>query len=155
MTGDEIRAAHRPFTDLLRGGVFRASADDWTAECVAAHVALNNDEFTRVADAVRRGERPVYDNAIAVDEHRLRTYADESGGLPRLAEAVEESARRLARARDALSAEQAATEVHLRIRDGGELVRDAPGPIGEWIDGNASFHLEIHLDQLRGLQAGA
>jgi hypothetical protein len=148
----DIAAAFAPFVAMLRSGGFAAPAEGWPAELVAAHVALNNDEFTRVAEAIGRGEQPAYDNAPAVDEATLRALVDRVGDLAGLADEVERSAARLAAARAALSDEQAAREVPIRITSDGHLVRDAPGPIGRWIEGNAAFHLEAHLEQLAALR---
>jgi hypothetical protein len=147
-----IEGAFAPFAAMLREGRFARPDEGWPAELVAAHVVLNNDEFTRVAEAVARGEQPEYDNATATDETALRAFAHEAGGLAGLADAVERSAARLAAARAALTDEQAAREIRLRIRHDGQLVRDAPGPIGDWIEGNASFHLRTHTEQLAALR---
>jgi hypothetical protein len=38
------------------------------------------------------------------------------------------------------------------IRDGGDIVNDGPIPIGRFIEGNASFHLDLHLEQLKALR---
>ena len=38
------------------------------------------------------------------------------------------------------------------IRDSGTVVRDGPIAIGAFIDGNASFHLRSHLEQLKALE---
>ncbi|MFL6138497.1 MAG: hypothetical protein ACJ74O_11925 [Frankiaceae bacterium] len=147
-----IEAAFAAFAAMLREGGFAVPAQGWSAELVAAHVVLNNEEFTRVAEALARGEQPAYDNAPAVDERALHDLVARAGGLPGLADEVERSAARLIAARGALTDEQAARAVHLRIRHDGRIIRDAPGPIGEWIEGNASFHLRQHAEQLAALR---
>jgi uncharacterized protein YciI len=82
----------------------------------------------------------------------LEAFAKSVGGLVGLADAVERSAVRLAAARAALDEEQAATLVPVVIHDGGEVVADRPIPIGAFCQGNASFHLDSHREQLRGLE---
>jgi hypothetical protein len=49
-----------------------------------------------------------------------------------------------------VSSSQVHTTVHGQRRDSGG-VRDGPIPIRELIEGNATFHLQLHLDQLRAL----
>jgi hypothetical protein len=147
-----IEAAYEPFVAELRKGGFVEREDAWPAELVAAHVACNNDLIAEIAERIAAGEEPSYDNAEAVDEARLREYVAEVGGLERLAGAVEQSACRLAAARAALSDRAAAHELPVIIRDSGEIVRDGPLAIGGFIDGNASFHLDRHLEQLRSLR---
>jgi hypothetical protein len=150
---DPIEDAYQPFVAELREGTFVAPKDGWPAELVAAHVARNNDLIAEVAELVAAGERPSYDNAEAVDEASLSAYAAEVGGTDGLADAVEASARRLAAARAALDETAAAQAVHVVIHDAGAMVRDGPIPIGRFIEGNASFHLDLHLEQLRSLRA--
>jgi hypothetical protein len=82
----------------------------------------------------------------------LRAYSDELGGTLGLADAVETSARRLSAAKASLDETTASYLLPAVIRDGGEIVRDGPIPIGTLIEGNASFHLDMHLEQLRALR---
>ncbi len=42
--------------------------------------------------------------------------------------------------------------MHVVIRDNGEIVQDGPIPIGGFVEGNASFHLDLHLEQLKALE---
>lgn len=90
---------------------------------------------------------------VAAGEAALRAYAAEAGGMSGLADAFEASARRLAAARKALDESTAEYPVHVVIWDSGELVSDGPVPIGRFIEGNTTFHLDMHLKQLRGLRA--
>jgi hypothetical protein len=39
------------------------------------------------------------------------------------------------------------------IRDGDGIVNDGPIPIGRFIEGNASFHLDLHFEQLKALRS--
>lgn len=151
MSSASLEAAYAPFVaSLLAGGFGPPAAGEWRAELVAAHVARNNDLIAEVAEKVAAGELVTYDNAVGVDEAELASYAATAGGLPGLAREVQRSAARLERASQALG-DLAETQVHVVIRDGGEIVRDGPIPIGSFIEGNASFHLEAHAGQLRGL----
>jgi hypothetical protein len=150
---DVINSAYEPFVAELRKGGFTDPDDGWSAELIAAHVARNNDLIAQIGERVAAGEEPSYDNAETVDEALLRAYVSEVGGLEGLVGAVEASARRLSAARAALSEEEAAREFSVVIRDSGEIVRDGPLAIGAFIEGNASFHLDLHLEQLRSLRA--
>jgi hypothetical protein len=151
MTGDEIRTAFAPFLRLLRDGDFADPPDGWSAELIGAHVARNNDAFTHVAQAIAADEDARYDNEVAVDTAELRRLVTGWGGRAAVADEVEASADRLAKARDALDDDHASRVIPIRIHSDGELVHDGPGPVGEWIDGNATFHLRLHAEQLRAL----
>jgi uncharacterized protein YciI len=153
MTADSLEAAYAPFIAGLLAGGFSAPADGgWTAELVAAHVARNNDLIAGTAEQVASGAEPgVYDNASAVDETELAAYVQSVGGLAGLAREVERSAARLAAAGAALG-DRAGTLVHVIIRDNGQIVQDGPIPIGAFVEGNASFHLDLHHKQIRALE---
>ena len=73
------------------------------------------------------------------------------GGLAGLAREIERSAERLEAARDLLG-DRAGTLVHVIIRDGGNVVQDGPIPIGAFVEGNASFHLNLHHEQIKALE---
>jgi hypothetical protein len=148
-----IESAYEPFVAALRDGHFVAPTEGWSAAEVAAHVALNNDLIATVAESIVAGDQPSYDNSAATDIEQLRAYAARFGGLASLATAVEQSARRLAAAAQALDEISWTRELRVRIVDNGDVVRDGPLAIGEFIKGNASFHLNIHLEQLISLQS--
>jgi hypothetical protein len=147
-----IEAAYVPFVTELSKGGFAESADGWSAELVAAHVACSNNEIAAVAELVAAGEQPSFDNLAAVDDEQLRTYADRAGGLGGLAAAIEASAGRLAKAMDCLDDTAKAYLLPAHMVDAGIVVRDEPIPIGTLIEGNATFHLNNHLEQLRALR---
>jgi len=152
MTSGSIETAYAPFVASLRAGGFRQPDDGgWPAELIAAHVASNNDLIAETAEQVAAGADVRYDNAPAVGDAELTAYAESAGGLTGLAEEIERSAARLAAAGDALG-ERAGTLVHVVIRDNGEIVQDGPIPIGAFVEGNASFHLDLHLEQLKALE---
>jgi uncharacterized protein YciI len=149
---ESLDAVHAPFVaSLLAGGFGPPPEGEWPAELVAAHVARNNDLIAEVAEQIAGGQEVGYDNAAGVDDAELAGYAASVGGLPGLAREVERSAMRLEKARDALG-DLGATPVHVIIRDHGEIVRDGPLTIGAFIEGNASFHLDLHHDQLKALE---
>lgn len=153
MDQDSIETAYAPFVAALREGGFAAPAEGWPAELVAAHVSRNNDLIAEAAERIVSGEQPTYDNKAAVDDAELRSYADGVDGLAGLADAVETSARRLATAWAALDE---ATEGYLLpavIVHGGTVVNDEPIPIRKFIEGNATFHLDMHFNQLNALRS--
>jgi hypothetical protein len=152
MDHDTIETAYAPFVAVLREGGFSEPAEGWPAELVAAHVARNNDNIAEMAERIAAGEQPNYDNALAVDDAVLRVYSDEVGGIAGLANAVETSASRLAAAGALLDETTEGYMLPAIIRDGGDIVNDGPIPIGKFIEGNASFHLEMHLEQLKALR---
>jgi uncharacterized protein YciI len=151
MPSADLEAAYAPFIASLLAGRFDAPPPgEWTAELVAAHVARNNDLIAETAEKVSAGQAVAYDNAAAVDDEELARYASEAGGLAGLAAEVERSAARQAAALASLG-DLALTEVHAVIRDHGQVVVDAPMAIGAFIEGNASFHLDLHYAQLKAL----
>ncbi len=83
--------------------------------------------------------------------HACAKIALAAGGLDGMAGLVETSAGRLARASELLRPEARVVEVPATIADGGQVVRDGPVPIGAFVEGNATYHLQMHLDQLRAL----
>lgn len=151
MASGDLEAAYAPFVASLLASGFSAPADGWTAELIAAHVARNNDLIAETAERVAAGNDVSYDNASTVDEGELAAYARAAGGLTGLAREVERSAARLAAAALALG-DRAGTLVPVIIRDNGEIVQDGPIPIGAFADGNASFHLGLHHQQLKALE---
>ena len=151
MTSDDLEAAYAPFIATLLAGGFRDPADGWPAELIAAHVAANNDLIAHAAEQVADGAEVSYDNASTVGDEELAAFARDAGGLPGLAREIERSAARLAAAGAALG-DRANTPVHVIIRDNGEIVQDGPIPIGACVAGNASFHLDVHLEQLKALE---
>jgi uncharacterized protein len=152
MADTSLEDAYAPFVASLLAGGFGPPADgEWPAELIAAHIVRNNDLIAEAAERVAAGEGPITcDNADTVDETELASVAKSAGGLAGLAREVERSAARLARAGAALG-DLADTPVHVVIRDGGRVVQDGPWPIGTFVQGNASFHLDMHAEQLRSL----
>jgi uncharacterized protein YciI len=152
---ESLDAVYAPFVASLRAGGFGPPPDgEWPAELVAAHVARNNDLIAEVAEQIAAGQEVSYDNATGVDDAELAGYAASVGGLPGLAREVERSATRLEKARDSLG-DLSGTAVPVIIRDHGEIVRNGPVTIGAFIEGNASFHLDLHHDQLKSLELEA
>src|ERR1700722_6279636 len=146
-------AVYAPFAASLRAGGFGPpAAGEWPAELVAAHIARNNDLIAAAAEQVAAGQEVSYDNESGVDDAELARYAQSVGGLAGLAREVERSAARLEQARDALG-DRASTPVQGIIRDHGQIVRDGPMASGAFIGGNATFHLALHLEQLKALEA--
>ena len=142
------------FAAALRAGGFVAPAepDSWSAELIAAHVIKNNDFWSDTARRVADGETPTYDNEPAVDAAELTAVVAEIGDLAELAAEVERSAADLASAHAALTDEQAERSVLVRIHHDGDLIVDEPRPIASMLVGNATFHQQMHLDQLLALR---
>jgi hypothetical protein len=148
----EIEAGFLPFITELRAGGFVPPAKGWSAELVAAQVATNNDLIATAAEEIAAGGRPTYTNTVVIDEARLVEFASAAGGLDELATRVEVAARRLAAEWAALDDVTGGYEIPSRIFDAGILVRDGAFPIRDFVEGNASFHLALHFDQLMALR---
>ncbi|HLI57802.1 MAG TPA: maleylpyruvate isomerase N-terminal domain-containing protein [Actinomycetota bacterium] len=152
MDAAAIEAAYQPFVAALRSGGFGPPTEGWSAEEVAAHVALNNDLISAAAEALMAGEPLNYDNIEVVDEAVLDSYVAEVGGLDGLADAVAASAARLASAAAALDEAGEAYPLPVLIIHEGRFVREGPEPLGGFIEGNVTFHLQMHLAQLLALR---
>lgn len=152
MDAETIQNAYVPFVAELREGGFAVPSEGWSAELVAAHVSRNNDLISEAAEQIVAGEDPSYDNRAAVEDDELRSYADLFDGLDALADAVEISARRLATAWAALGETKGTYLLPALIRDAGTVVNEEPIPIRKFIEGNASFHLDLHFAQLTALR---
>lgn len=150
--GQDIREAYQPFVKALRGGGFVEPSSGWGPSLIAAHVAANNDAIASVAEQIAGGDHPSYDNIDVIDDDLLSGLAESAGSLETLAELVTTSAERLARAHEVVGGERGATEVPATIRNADDIVREAPIPIREFIEGNATYHLQLHLDQLNELR---
>jgi Mycothiol maleylpyruvate isomerase N-terminal domain len=153
MDQEGLENSYSAFVSALRQGGFSAPTDGWPAELVAAHVCLNNDLIAEVALQVVAGEEPSYDNTAVVDEANLRSFARSTGGLDALADAIENSARRLTRTWSALDDETGSYMLPARIIHEESVIRDDPISVREFIEGNATFHLDMHFGQLMALRA--
>jgi hypothetical protein len=155
MDAQGIRQAYGPFVAAVRDGEFRAPRPDegWTADMVAAHVAITNDHWTQAARELLAAGVSAYDNEAAVDEWVLLRHLRAVGGLDGLVTDLERSVRDLAEAFDALGA-AACTEIPVRIVDDGDVIMDRPGPLADMIEGNATYHLQMHYEQLLALRTG-
>jgi uncharacterized protein len=150
MTGG-LEAAYAPFrASLLSGGFAEPERGAWSAELVAAHVVVTNDQIADTAEAVVRGEDVAYDNTPSIDEDTLTRQAESVGGLMGLADEIRRSAARLDRAYRGLG-ERAGTSIPVRIRDGEVIAYEGPLPIRAFMEGHATRHLDLHHEQLKAL----
>ena len=128
MDQEGIENSYSAFVSALRQGGFSVPSDGWPADLVAAHVCLNNDLIAGVAEQVVAGEEPSYDNGGLVDEDSLRSFVLSIGGLDALADATENSARRLSRAWAALDDKTGAYMLPARIMHAGTCHQGRPHP---------------------------
>jgi hypothetical protein len=149
---EELEKAYVPIVRELRDGDFERPAHGWSAEHIAAHLALNNDFLTTAVRDVLAGLPASYNNETAVDIDQLGAYASKFALLGDLADDVARSATELAAAFADLTSQEPDTEVLVVIHHEGRIVRDGPGSLVELIEGNATYHLSMHLDQLLALR---
>lgn len=147
-----IEAAYQPFADALQAGGFTEPGTGWNAGQIGAHISLNNELFSDIAERMHRGDEVSYNNSGVVDDDALLAYASGRGGLPGVAAAVRTSAARLARAYDDLTPQERARPIPMTLWHEGQIVRDSPTPLGDLIVGNGDFHLAMHFEQLQALQ---
>jgi hypothetical protein len=155
MDAAEIERAYDPFVAAVAGGGGRppAPAHGGGAPMVAAHVALNNDHWTRAARDVLAGGPSAYDNEAAVDADVLRRHLDGVGGTEALLADLRRSVGDLAAVYDELG-DLRGTVIPVRIVSDGVVVRDQPAAVGDMIVGNATYHLQMHYEQLLALRPG-
>jgi Mycothiol maleylpyruvate isomerase N-terminal domain len=152
MQAEKIETAYLPFADTLCEGGFNDPDHGWGAAQIGAHIAMSNELFSELADRVRAGEVPDFDNSPTQSEAELAAYAAKFDSLPGLADAVLSSGARAAAAYAAMSADQRAVKLPTLIWHEGQVARDEPSAIGDLLAGNADFHLDMHLAQLRALR---
>ena len=154
MDSAEIEQAYAPFIEAVQAGGFRTPGPDegWTAELIVAHVTLNNDHWTRAAQDVVDGAPSAYDNETAVDARVLQDHVDTMGAAGALVQDLRRSVRDLVDVYDALGPLRS-TVIPVRIVSDGEVVRDKPAAVGDMIVGNASYHQQMHFEQLLALRA--
>ena len=155
MDSRAIEQAYEPFVSAVRTGGFRSPTPDegWTAAMIAAHVTLNNDHWTRAARRLLAEGSATYDNETAVADEILLDHVAAVGEGAGLVADLERSVRDLAAAYDELGP-TGAQEIPVRIVHEGRIVTDRPAPLADMIVGNATYHLQMHYEQLLALRQG-
>ena len=92
MEAPPVQTAYLPFAQTLRAGGFSQPAEGWNAGQIGAHISMSNDLFSELADQIRAGGEPSFDNAAVSDPATLLAHAEGHGGLDGLADAIEASA---------------------------------------------------------------
>jgi hypothetical protein len=150
---EQIRAAYVPFAETLRAGGFTEPDAGWNASQIGAHISMNCELLSDLADRLHSGEDISYDNSPVVADADLLAWARGVGDLGDLADAVQVSAGRLARSYENLTAQERARPIPAVVWHEGQIAIDSPAPLGELIIGNGEFHLAMHYEQLRALLA--
>jgi hypothetical protein len=127
---DALEEAYGRLLDAARGAGFRAprAPDEWPAERVLAHVAVNDRLLAATVVEVLHGRTPAYDNRAATRPEYLDALVREAGSWAGLVEEVGRAARVLL-ALAARLADGAGTVVHARIQDAREVALDADVPV--------------------------
>jgi uncharacterized protein len=152
MDPEEIVSVFENVAISLRVEHFDEPSQGWSAAMIGAHLALNNDLIAEMVERIVRGEHPRYDNGAAVNDAILHAFVKRSAGIEGVADEVTRSALRLARARRALDPDTFEKLLHTVISDNGRVIRDCPVAIGALVEGNATFHLHAHIEQLTELK---
>jgi uncharacterized protein YciI len=152
MDPEEIVSVYASVATSLRADRYEEPLEGWSAAMIGAHLALNNDLIAEMTERIVRGEHPRYDNEAGVNDATLRQFVLRVGGAAGVADEVTRSASRLASARRALDADTYEKLLHAVIHDNGRVVRDCPVAIGALLEGNATVHLQRHVEQLQALK---
>ena len=144
----EALAASAPTTD----GV--AQSDDWTAEQVVAHVALNDLALLQVCQALVHGRPARFENATAQSPEAMQTWLSLSVDREHTMRRATSTAVQLRAALARLSPEQLETTVPCLLTHDGEVVLDGERPWGALaITTQTEMHLPAHTEQLADLTA--
>jgi uncharacterized protein YndB with AHSA1/START domain len=142
------------FAEAQAGGFGPATAGEWDARQVLAHVALNDLAMTAVAHAlIDRRTAPEFGNLVCQDPAVLAAEVARSADLAeqvaRGRELAEVAMAVLAR----LGPDQLATPVHCVLHHDGEVALDATWPWGRVaVETQAARHLPAHTGQLADLR---
>jgi hypothetical protein len=154
MNADALRVAYEQFVAEARAGFPLPPEGQWGADQVLAHVVVGDRLVAQAAADVLAGRPVRYDNRASQSEPYLRAVIDAAGDWDGLVDAVRWAGRELVSMAEQTSDEQAATEVHIFIVSGGEVVVDEDRPLSFLLQGTATVHLPIHAAQLAALRAG-
>jgi hypothetical protein len=147
----QMRQNYDTVIGLARAGGFRTPETGWKAEQVIGHVLEVTELLSTVGAGVRRGESPDCGHPDVVDDELLARRADELGGLNGLADRLESAAAELLGYAESLTDAEAATDVQFIVYHAGNKIADEPRAYGRILAGHSSFHLPLHIDQLRAL----
>ncbi|MCP5024835.1 MAG: hypothetical protein GY929_00995 [Actinomycetia bacterium] len=143
------------FAEADRGGFAAPPDDEWSAEQVVAHVALNDAAMLGVCQALVHGKPLRFENTTGQDRAVLDRWIDDCGTPEVLVGRGRHAAHQVMAALSRLSTDQRATEVHCHLTHNGEIMAEGPRP---WsavaIDTQTTFHLPAHIEQLRSLRPG-
>jgi hypothetical protein len=140
-------------TEVLAGGFGPPPDGGWSAEQIAAHVALNHEGLIRVTEAILSGEPVGYDNREATDPRDLDRYVAAYRGLRGLADRIAATVVTLRELAGRL-AERGSVSVPVRIQDGDRVLVDETLPWADVLATDEAVHVRRHLDQLRALRTG-
>jgi hypothetical protein len=152
---DLMQRNYSTVIELARNGGFHAPEKGWTAEQVVAHLLSTTEKFVSVGQAVDRGEQPATGDPDAVDDQVLARRTAEAGGLDGLTARLESASAQLVAYSAAISDGSAKAEVRFVVHHDGAVIADEMRVWGSILAGHASFHLPLHIDQLRALGNGA
>jgi hypothetical protein len=147
----EMRRNYAAVIELARQGGLRTPESGWAADRVLAHVLTVTETFEAVGAAVKRGERPDCGSPDVVDDDLLARRAAELGGVEGLSAQLETASARLVAHADSLTDADAAVTVRFIVFHDGRKIADEPRAWGKILAGHASFHLPLHVNQLRDL----
>ena len=149
---DALEAGYGRLLDAARTGRFAAphTREEWSAERVLAHVAVNDRLMAATVAEVLNGRAVAYDNRPATRTQYLDAVAHEAGSWAALIDELARGARVVL----ALAAELgglAGTVIHARIQDGDEVALDDDIPVARLFRAQVGFHLPAHTGQLQSL----
>lgn len=149
-----LRAAYQSFLAVARSERFGPPPPpEWTAAQLLAHVIAGDTAITAVALAVAAGERPSYDNRLALDRWNLARICAGAGDVPALIDLVDRRGQLLCHVAEQLTDGEADVSIPTLIISNDELVLDSSLPLRSLIDGLGHVHLPRHAEQLAALAA--
>ena len=149
---DQAGVAIAKLAHDIGAGRFRTPLTGWSAEMIAAHVAVNNEIFTELAVGLNVGRAVGYDNTQSANDEILKTFIGACGGLDGLVKRLTTSGDQLLQALAVLTPEQFNSELPVRIVHEGAVIADGWETFSILVDRHLTSHLEMHERQVAKLR---
>ncbi len=157
MDTSRLRTGYASFIAIAEMGGFDqpASADEWSASLVVAHVVLATYSFERLGLAIMAGQPIAYDNRPTINRPDLEGFVDAGGSFHDLIAILRQARDDLLKVAEGLTAAAEEVTFPALIYDGEEVAIDRPAiTYPALLNAHAERHLPLHARQLQALMAG-
>ena len=154
MDTSKLRTGYASFIAIAERGGFEepASADEWSASLVVAHLVLATYSLERLGLAIMAGQSVAYDNRPTINRPDLEGFVDASGSFHDLVAILRRAWDDLLKVAESLTAAAEEVPFPALIYDGEEVAIDRPAiTYSALLNGHAEGHLPLHVRQLQAL----